>query len=327
MNSKIFLLCFGFIAYSVGSVAQNKPYNPYESIGKEAKVLTLSNGLYNEFFDIDTIEIIGSAILNTKTMKVIGFVKQDTLYSEATLEPEVISRWLSPDPFARKYPDLSPYIFVGNNPIINIEVDGRYFVGVNGVKVNVTLSEGKIQLGENASQDLRTIAARINKFGSATATGQFVKAANNPTKIHFKILKEKIDNGLLGLHQAHDEEGNALEWVGDGTTGKFSNMPAYISDEQGNIYYKEASITIFEGNISEDELGWVRLLYGDPNITKEESTVSTFGHEVDHDINQEAIKAIKERQQGGTNTFDVEGPAEGIESKTFREIKENRKDD
>jgi RHS repeat-associated protein len=32
------------------------------------------------------------------------------------------------DPLARKYPNNSPYTFVCNNPIMNIEEDGRYFI-------------------------------------------------------------------------------------------------------------------------------------------------------------------------------------------------------
>lgn len=40
-----------------------------------------------------------------------------------------LGRWLSLDPLQAKYPSLSPYGFVNNNPIYNIEVDGRYFTG------------------------------------------------------------------------------------------------------------------------------------------------------------------------------------------------------
>jgi len=107
------------------SNAQDNTHNPYKSLGKKAEILTLSDGLYQEFFDTDSIEIIGSAILNTNTMQVVGFVEYDTLYSEATLEPEVVSRWLSPDPLAVKYPEMSPYHFVKNDPIIYIDPDGR----------------------------------------------------------------------------------------------------------------------------------------------------------------------------------------------------------
>ena len=40
-----------------------------------------------------------------------------------------VSRWYSPDPLAFKYFSLSPYNFVANNPIKNIDPDGRQIVG------------------------------------------------------------------------------------------------------------------------------------------------------------------------------------------------------
>ena len=40
-------------------------------------------------------------------------------------------RWLSLDPKASKYPSLSPYAFVGNNPLNAIDPDGRDIVVLN----------------------------------------------------------------------------------------------------------------------------------------------------------------------------------------------------
>jgi|GEM_PF-1812226 len=133
-------------------------YNPYQSIGREARVLTLSNGKYEEFFDTDTLEVIGSAILNTKTMKVIGFVVPDTLYSEANLEPELVSRWLSPDPLAAKYPELSPYHSFANNPILYVDEDGRENVIYIAIAKD---KEGKPEVDVN---DARAIARKTNEL-------------------------------------------------------------------------------------------------------------------------------------------------------------------
>jgi len=110
---------------STTSFAQTDQYNPFKKFDKESNVLTLSNGRYNEFHDQDSIVLIGAAIFNTRTMKVVGLVEYDTLYSEATLEPNVVSRWLSPDPLAAKYPNMSPYAFVENSPMMLIDPDGR----------------------------------------------------------------------------------------------------------------------------------------------------------------------------------------------------------
>ncbi len=122
-------LVFTF-AWALPLAAQNhsfNSFNPFEEFDKDIKVATLSNGKYPEFFDSDTIEVIGSTVLNTRTLKVIGFVETDTLRSEASMDPTIVSRWLSPDPMAREYTDLSPYHYTSNNPIWFKELDGAVF--------------------------------------------------------------------------------------------------------------------------------------------------------------------------------------------------------
>ena len=42
-----------------------------------------------------------------------------------------LGRWLSLDPLASKYPALSPYNFVADNPIMYIDPDGRKIVVPN----------------------------------------------------------------------------------------------------------------------------------------------------------------------------------------------------
>ena len=42
-----------------------------------------------------------------------------------------LGRWLSIDPLAMKYPELSPYNFVANSPLQYVDPDGREIVPVN----------------------------------------------------------------------------------------------------------------------------------------------------------------------------------------------------
>jgi hypothetical protein len=114
----LFAVLFGFISLS----AQD---NPFAELGYEPKIATLSNGQFNESFDNDTIVQIGSVLFNTKSKQIVAFVETDTMYSEATLEPDIVSRWISPDPLAAQFPSWSPYVYVNNNPIVLIDPDGR----------------------------------------------------------------------------------------------------------------------------------------------------------------------------------------------------------
>ena len=51
--------------------------------------------------------------------------KNHVLIDETIMPSGSMSRWLSIDPLAEKYPSMSPYNFVGNNPVRNIDPDGR----------------------------------------------------------------------------------------------------------------------------------------------------------------------------------------------------------
>jgi len=61
------------------------------------------------------------------TLHLVKLVK-----SERSREAKCVQLWLSVDPLAEKYPTLSPYTYVANNPINTIDPDGRKIIFING---------------------------------------------------------------------------------------------------------------------------------------------------------------------------------------------------
>jgi len=159
----VLLCCYGLYAQN------NKQPNPFESIGKAPKkILTLSDGKYQEFFYNDTLRRVGSVMFNTVTGKVAYFIDRDSISSEDVDRSALVSRWLSQDPLAAKYPSMSPYNFTGNNPIQFIDADGRVIVDpANGRTVERVGGEWKTVVSID-DKGVKTYGAVSKKFDKLT---------------------------------------------------------------------------------------------------------------------------------------------------------------
>lgn len=121
----LFSVCFGFAqtkdSLSVEEQERREKNiqagNPFKKFGYKPKIATLSKGKYLEFHDLDSIVKIGSFTYHVKNKVITGIIQIEKRNSEATLSPEIISRWMSPDPLSDEFPSWSPYNFVYNNPI------------------------------------------------------------------------------------------------------------------------------------------------------------------------------------------------------------------
>lgn len=124
MKLKQLLPSLLLLIFSSAVFAQSE--NPFASIGKKGKILTLTKGQYNETFDTDSIQQIGSSLINVHTMKVVKLLTDDE--SKKRLEGEKHSRFLSVDPLGSKFPMLTPYQYASNRPIDGKDLDGLEYV-------------------------------------------------------------------------------------------------------------------------------------------------------------------------------------------------------
>jgi len=246
------LLLTAILLFVLGFAQAQNNYNPWKKYGyTPPKALTLSDGKYQEFFDNDTIVQIGSVMFNTITNQVVAFVEYDTTYSEATLEPHVISRWLSPDPLESEFPSWTPYNYGFNNPVYWTDPDGRCpicpwldaVVDIGFVVYDIgELAYDKATTGSTSATSWGALAADVASIAvpmsvgaglavragakAAETTVKVVKAekiitkADDAKKIITKTEKAVAKEGEGVIYKRVDKTGNTKDYVGQAKSDK-----------------------------------------------------------------------------------------------------------
>lgn len=148
----------------MGSLAVVQAQNAFEQFGHKDRVLTMTNGRFNETHDADSIVQIGSVLFDVNKKKIVGNAEEDTITYMPN--PTIISRWWSIDPLAEKYYGLSPYNFVANNPVLYTDPDGReirvHFENADAKKIYLQIVNSA--LGGQFSVKLNAVKGKDNYF-------------------------------------------------------------------------------------------------------------------------------------------------------------------
>lgn len=215
--------------------------NPFKRFGYKPKIHTLSKGKYLEFHDLDSIVKIGSFSYHVKQKAISGFTKQKEAYSEATLRPEIISRWFSVDPLAEEFPEWSPYNFVKNNPIIYIDPDGRAPVDIIGQ----TKKDA-----EKIHTDLNTMFAD-SKFDQFR--GLLTRGKRDNKKQFDKIDSNALTSSLDGANLSTDEQ--ALVDIVVGAINSDKDFVVEYADASGTVSSDGANAVVGHLNNTQSGVG------------------------------------------------------------------------
>jgi uncharacterized protein RhaS with RHS repeats len=235
-----------------------------------------------------------------------SFVPMKVVYRNFDVEQKNVQRFLSVDPLAGKYPGISPYAYVANNPINAIDPDGRDIVDAQGRHVNISFNKnGTLSFSKNATSDIRRVANALN----LTAAGRTQLKAVNQSDIHVKInisTDSKIEKKDDGTYYTY----------GETVQGNYNSKDNYGKNVNADGTYgiKEATITIYEGTITEDAK---RSDAKHGGLTTEQAIGAVAGHEIVHATDHVEINKDISVEQNGSQK-------EKNARKISREIKPNQ---
>lgn len=116
---------------SIPIIVRDQTPQPFQNLAvTDSRYATLSWGLFDEIHEEKPFEKYQRTVFDTKKKKITNFVPEDTTYNKYPIDMVVFAWGI--DPLARKYPSISPYVGLGDNPILFVDKDGqKLFVAGN----------------------------------------------------------------------------------------------------------------------------------------------------------------------------------------------------
>lgn len=266
-------------------IAQAQKSNPFKSIGKTAKVQTLSNGKYVESFDDEVLQRVGTVVINRRTKKIVELLDADQVNSESS-DNSTASRWYGIDPLAEKYYSISPYAFVANNPIKYKDANGAYIVGTDNQAVFFERKNGQIEWSKNASIDVQRVGNAMLKTKTGSDVFKSMQDADHSIKLEMDYTS--ITPGTFAhTEPSYDKDGNVTS-----VTTKF--FMGEIRDF--------ANKATTGSRDKQSQAMW------DNKFTEEEVLGANGAHEGVHATDKQNLKDLYDNTYKGTNKNIETGP-------------------
>ena len=107
------------------AVACHAQDNPYAVFGYKPKVQYKTNQIdVYKVKNNDSTSNIKYLIFDRENKAIRLLDDRDSVIKSITYTDKDLLRWMTSDPYAKKYPSMSPYNYGGNNPIRNIDMNG-----------------------------------------------------------------------------------------------------------------------------------------------------------------------------------------------------------
>lgn len=110
------------------------------------------------------------------------------------------SVWISVDPLAEKYPNVSSYVYCLDNPVKYVDPDGKKIVGF------YLNQQGNVCYNKNATKDAVTIANAMMRTDAGVATLIDLVNALYPVTLIIQEKKSRNDPNLLGHTDTYTDE-------------------------------------------------------------------------------------------------------------------------
>ena len=168
-----------------------------------------------------------------------------------------LSIWLSVDPLSDKYPNLTPYAYCANNPIILVDPDGRSHTDPPWKQINSVIPKEKfvgfrrgVQCFDLAKEQLNVVGYTCGSYHESTTHRVYTeqKGVNKTeTAKAIQYIHDALEQGipvLAGVDNSPGHPGNH-----DETTDHFIVIVGQGSDENRNYF------TFYDNATSNTESG------------------------------------------------------------------------